>query len=148
MPLKDTIKSDMKNAMRSGEKERLSVIRMLLASVQKREIEERRDLTDAELLSVIEKQVKQHRDSATQFRDAGREDRAQTELSEADFLTVYLPEPLSDAELDALIESTIRETGASGMQDMGKVMGILKENAQGRADMGALSGKIKARLTS
>jgi len=147
MPLKDTITSDMKNAMRSGEKERLSVIRMLLASVQKREIEERRDLDDAEVLAVIEKQVKQHRDSANQYSEAGRDDRAEAELAEADFLKVYLPEPLSDVELDTLIESAISETQASGMQDMGKVMGILKAKAQGRADMGALSGKIKARLT-
>jgi uncharacterized protein len=147
MPLKDTIKTDMKNAMRSGEKERLSVIRMLLASVQKREIEERRELDDAELLAVIEKQVKQHRDSANQYREAGRDDRAATELAEAEFLKVYLPEPLNDAELDALIETAISETQASGMQDMGKVMGVLKSKAQGRADMGALSSKIKARLT-
>jgi len=147
MPLKDTIKSDMKNAMRSGEKERLSVIRMLLASMQKREIEERRDLDDSEVLAVIEKQVKQHRDSATQYKEAGRDDRAQVELAEADFLKVYLPEPLSDSELDALIESAISQTEASSMQDMGKVMGILKAQAQGRADMGALSSRIKARLT-
>ncbi len=147
MSLKDTIKTDMKDAMRSGEKDRLSVIRMVLASIQKREIEEKRDLTDAELLAVIEKQVKQHRDSAKQFEDAGRADRAEAELTEAAVLTKYLPEPLSDADLDALIESVIKETGASGMQDMGKVMGIIKGKAQGRADMGQVSSKIKARLS-
>ncbi len=146
MSLKNQIKSDMKDAMRAAEKERLSVIRMLLASIQKREIDERRDLDDAELIAVIEKQIKQHRDSAKQYSDAGREDRAEAELSEASVLTIYLPEPLSAPELDALIERVISDTGASSMKDMGKVMAAIKSEAQGRADMGALSGKIKAKL--
>ena len=146
MSLKDQIKADMKDAMRAGEKERLSVIRMLLASIQRREIDDRKDLDDVEILSVIEKQVKQHRDSATQFKDAGRDERADTELAEAGMLLGYLPAPLSDDEINALIDQVIGETGASGMQDMGKVMGIIKTKAQGRADMGSLSGKIKARL--
>jgi uncharacterized protein YqeY len=146
MSLKDQIKADMKDAMRAGEKERLSVIRMLLASIQRREIDDRKDLDDVEILSVIEKQVKQHRDSATQFKDAGRDERADAELAEAGMLLGYLPAPLSDNEINALIDQVIGETGASGMQDMGKVMGIIKTKAQGRADMGSLSGKIKARL--
>ena len=146
MSLKDQIKADMKDAMRAGEKERLSVIRMLLASIQRREIDDRKDLDDVEILSVIEKQVKQHRDSATQFKDAGRDERADAELAEAGMLLGYLPAPLSDNEINALIDQVISETGASGMQDMGKVMGIIKTKAQGRADMGSLSGKIKARL--
>jgi uncharacterized protein YqeY len=146
MSLKDQIKADMKDAMRAGEKERLSVIRMLLASIQRREIDDRKDLDDVEILSVIEKQVKQHRDSATQFKDAGRDERADAELAEAGMLLGYLPAPLSDDEINALIDQVIGETGASGMQDMGKVMGIIKTKAQGRADMGSLSGKIKARL--
>lgn len=132
--------------MRAGEKERLSVIRMLLASIQRREIDDRKDLDDVEILSVIEKQVKQHRDSATQFKDAGRDERADAELAEAAMLLGYLPAPLSDNEINALIDQVIGETGASGMQDMGKVMGIIKTKAQGRADMGSLSGKIKTRL--
>ena len=146
MSLKDQIKADMKDAMRAGEKERLSVIRMLLASIQRREIDDRKDLDDVEILSVIEKQVKQHRDSATQFKDAGRDERADAELAEAAMLLGYLPAPLSDNEINALIDQVISETGASGMQDMGKVMGIIKTKAQGRADMGSLSGKIKTRL--
>ena len=146
MSLKDQIKADMKDAMRAGEKERLSVIRMLLASIQRREIDDRKDLDDVEILSVIEKQVKQHRDSATQFKDAGRDERANAELAEAAMLLGYLPAPLSDNEINALIDQVIGETGASGMQDMGKVMGIIKTKAQGRADMGSLSGKIKTRL--
>ncbi|MBT5892150.1 MAG: GatB/YqeY domain-containing protein [Chromatiales bacterium] len=146
MSLKDQIKADMKDAMRAGEKERLSVIRMLLASIQRREIDDRKDLDDVEILSVIEKQVKQHRDSATQFKDAGRDERADAELAEAAMLLGYLPAPLSDNEINALIDQVIGETGASGMQDMGKVMGIIKTKAQGRADMGSLSGKIKTRL--
>ena len=146
MSLKDQIKADMKDAMRAGEKERLSVIRMLLASIQRREIDDRKDLDDVEILSVIEKQVKQHRDSAKQFKDAGRDERADAELAEAAMLLGYLPAPLSDNEINALIDQVIGETGASGMQDMGKVMGIIKTKAQGRADMGSLSGKIKTRL--
>lgn len=146
MSLKDQIKADMKDAMRARDKERLSVIRMLLASIQRREIDDRKDLNDVEILSVIEKQVKQHRDSATQFKDAGRDERADAELAEAAMLLGYLPAPLSDNEINALIDQVISETGASGMQDMGKVMGIIKTKAQGRADMGSLSGKIKSRL--
>ena len=146
MSLKDQIKADMKDAMRAGEKERLSVIRMLLASIQRREIDDRKDLNDAEILNVIEKQVKQHRDSAKQFKDAGRDERSDAELAEAAMLLGYLPTPLSDIEINALIDGVIGETGATGMQDMGKVMGIIKTKAQGRADMGLLSGKIKSRL--
>ena len=146
MSLKDQIKADMKDAMRARDKERLSVIRMLLASIQRREIDDRKDLNDVEILSVIEKQVKQHRDSATQFKDAGRDERADAELAEAAMLLGYLPAPLSDNEINALIDQVISETGASGMQDMGKVMGIIKTKAQGRADMGSLRGKIKSRL--
>lgn len=146
MSLKDQIKADMKDAMRAGEKERLSVIRMLLASIQRREIDDRKDLNDAEILNVIEKQVKQHRDSAKQFKDAGRDERADAELAEAAMLLGYLPTPLSDIEINTLIDGVIGETGATGMQDMGKVMGIIKTKAQGRADMGLLSGKIKSRL--
>jgi len=147
MTLKQTIQSDMKDAMRASDKGRLSTLRMLLASIQRREIEDRvDDLDDGLVLGVIEKQVKQLKDSAKQYADNGREDRAAAELAEVDTLQVYLPEQLSDEELDAMLDEVIAATGASGMQDMGKVMGQLKTKAQGRADMGALSSKVKARL--
>jgi len=147
MSLKQTIQSDMKDAMRASDKGRVSTLRMLLASAQKREIDERvESLDDAAILAVIEKQVKQHKDSAKQYADNGRDDRAAGELAEAAILQVYLPEQLSDAELDALLDEVISATGAEGMKDMGKVMAAIKDKAQGRADMGALSGKVKARL--
>jgi len=147
MSLKQTIQSDMKDAMRAKNKERVSTLRMLIASIQKREIDERvESLDDAAVLAAIEKQVKQHKDSAKQYADNGRDDRAAAELSEASILQTYLPEPLSDEELDALLEEVVSATGAEGMKDMGKVMAAMKEKAQGRADMGALSGKVKARL--
>jgi len=147
MSLKETIQSDIKDAMRAGEKERVSTLRMLVAAVQKREIEERNDaLDDAVVLSVIEKSVKQLKDSAKQYADAGRQDRADAELAEAELLQAYLPEQLSDAELDTLLDEVMAATGADSMKDMGKVMAAMKDKAQGRADMGALSGKVKARL--
>jgi uncharacterized protein YqeY len=134
MSLKEQIQSDMKNALRAGEKQRLSVIRMLLAAIQTREIEARSDLPDQEILAVVEKLVKQGKDSAKQFADAGRPDREAAELSEA--------------EIAALLDDVMAATGASSMQDMGKVMGQLKAKAQGRADMGTLSSLVKARLSA
>jgi len=146
MSLKDQLKSDMKAAMKSGEKERLSVIRMLLAAIQTKEIENRSELDDPAVLAVIEKLVKQRKDSAKQFADAGRPEREAAELSEAETLQAYLPAQLSTAELEALVAEVVEATGAAGMQDMGKVMGQLKARAQGRADMGAMSALVKARL--
>jgi len=138
----------MKTAMKAGEKQQLSVIRMLLAAIQTREIEERAELSDQDVLAVIEKLVKQRNDSAKQFTDAGRQDRAAAELEEAEILKAYLPEQLSAEEIAALVDQVVTATGASGMQDMGKVMGAIKSQAQGRADMGTLSALVKARLSA
>ena len=138
----------MKTAMKAGEKQQLSVIRMLLAAIQTREIEERAELSDQDVLAVIEKLVKQRNDSAKQFTDAGRQERAAAELEEAEILKAYLPEQLSAEEIAALVDQVVTATGASGMQDMGKVMGAIKSQAQGRADMGTLSALVKARLSA
>ena len=146
MSLKEQIKSDMKAAMRAGEKQRLSVIRMLLAAIQSREIDARTELADNEVLQVVEKLIKQRKDSAKQYADAGREDREQQELGEAEQLQDYLPEQLSEAELTALLDEVIAATGASSMKDMGQVMAALRDKAQGRADMGSLSALVKSRL--
>jgi uncharacterized protein YqeY len=137
----------MKTAMKAGEKERLSVIRMLLAAIQTREIEAREELADNDVLQVVEKLIKQRKDSARQFADAGRPEREAQELSEAEMLQAYLPEQLSAAELAVMVDEIMMSTGASSMQDMGKVMGQLKAKAQGRADMGTLSALVKSRLS-
>jgi uncharacterized protein YqeY len=146
MGLKAQIQQDMKAAMKAGEKDRLSVIRMLLAAMQSMEIDTRGELSEGDILQVVEKLIKQRKDAASQFADAGREDRAAQELAEADILQAYLPEQLSEAEVAELLDGVIDETGASSMKDMGKVMGLLKQRAQGKADMGALSAAVKARL--
>jgi uncharacterized protein YqeY len=146
MSLKARITEDMKNAMRSGEKDRLGLIRMLLAAIKQREVDERIELDDTQVLSVIDKMIKQRRDSITQFEAGGRADLVAKESAEIDWLSDYLPAQLSDAELDALVQEAIATTGASSMKDMGKVMGYVKPKAQGRADMGALSARIKAAL--
>jgi uncharacterized protein YqeY len=146
MGLKAQIQQDMKTAMKAGEKDRLSVIRMLLAAMQSMEIDTRGELSEADILQVVEKLIKQRKDAASQFADAGREDRAAQELAEADILQAYLPEQLSEAEVAELLDGVITETGATSMKDMGKVMGLLKQRAQGKADMGALSAAVKARL--
>lgn len=147
MTLKATIQSDMKTALRAGEKSRLGVIRMLLAAIQSREIESRSELSDTETLQVIEKLIKQRKDAAAQYADAGRPEREAAELAEAEQLQGYLPAQLSDAEIDEILEQTINATGATGMQDMGKVMAQLREKVQGRADMGSLSARVRQRLT-
>ncbi|MDP7041223.1 MAG: GatB/YqeY domain-containing protein, partial [Gammaproteobacteria bacterium] len=130
--LKAQIQSDMKQALKAGEKERLSVIRMLLAAIQSREIEDRQDLDDNTILQVTEKLIKQRKDSAQQYADAGRADREAQELAEAEILKAYMPEQLGEAELAALVSEVIEATNAASMQDMGKVMGMIKEKAQGR----------------
>ena len=137
----------MKDAMRGGDKPRLGVIRLILAAVKQREVDERIELDDAQVNAVLDKMSKQRRDSLEQFEKAGRDDLAEQEKFELGILKAYLPEPLSDAEIGALIEEAVQATGASSIKDMGKVMGQLKSKLQGRADMGAVSGKIKARLT-
>ncbi len=146
MSLKEQIRSDMKDAMRAGEKARLSVIRMLLAAIQTREIETREELSDNDVMQIVEKLIKQRKDSAKQFADAGREDRAALELSEGEQLQTYLPEQLSEAELVSMLDEVLVATKAVSMKDMGKVMAALREQAQGRADMGALSALVKSKL--
>jgi uncharacterized protein len=144
---KSRLKYDMKEAMRSGDKARLGVIRMALAAIQQREVDERTELDDAAVLGVIEKMIKQRRESVEQFRAGAREDLAAKEAAEIELLATYLPEPLSEAELAALIDAAIAATGAASMKDMGRVMAQLRAAAQGRADMAALSSQVKARLS-
>ena len=144
--LKERITDDMKAAMRSGEKERLGVIRMLTAAIKQREVDERITLDDAQVLSVLEKMIKQRKESVEQFKAGNRQDLADKEAAEITLLQGYMPSQLSSAELDALINEAVAATGAASIKDMGKVMGLIKSKAQGRADMGAVGAKIKAKL--
>jgi uncharacterized protein YqeY len=146
MSLKSRITEDMKDAMRAKDSARLSTIRLLLAAVKQREVDERTELTDADVLSVIDKMIKQRRDSITQFEAGRREDLAAIERAEVAVLTAYMPASLAEAEIDALIAEAIASTGAAGIAGMGKVMAWLKPRLAGRADMGAVSARIKARL--
>ncbi len=146
MTLKARITEEMKTAMRSGEKDRLSCIRMLQAGIQQREVDERIMLDDAQVVSVIDKMIKQRRESVIQFEAGKRADLVAKESAEIAWLTAYLPAQLGDTELEALIHDAIAATGAASMKDMGKVMGWLKPKAQGRTDIGALSARIKAAL--
>ncbi|MGB8715876.1 MAG: GatB/YqeY domain-containing protein [Rhodanobacteraceae bacterium] len=148
MSLKQQLSEDMKAAMRSGDKPRLGVIRLALAAIKQREVDERIELDDAQVLAVLEKMLKQRRDSVAQYEAASREDLAEQERFEIGIIDTYLPEPLAQDELDAMIEAAISETGAESMRDMGKVMALLKERTAGRADMAAVSAQIKARLGS
>lgn len=148
MALIDDLKSAQKDAMRAKEKLRLGTIRMALAAIKQKEIDEQITLDDATILAVLTKMVKQRQDAAAQFDAADRKELADKEREEITFIEDFLPQPLTDDELNALIDDAMASTGASGMQDMGKVMGVLKPKVQGRADMGALSGKIKARLNA
>ena len=145
--LKSQLTSAMKDAMRAKDKLRLGTIRMAQAAVKQKEIDERVELTDADVLSILTKLVKQRDDAAAQYRDADRLDLAETEEAEAEILKTFLPSPLTDDELAALIDQAVTETGASSMAQMGAVMGWLKPKVTGRADMGRLSGQIKARLS-
>ena len=146
MSLKARITEDMKAAMRAGEKDRLSCIRMLQAGIKQREVDERIELDDAQVLAVIDKMIKQRRDSVTQFEAGKRDDLAAAERAEIAVLEGYLPERLSDAEVDAMIAEAIAATGASGLSAMGKVMAAIKPKVAGRADMGTVSARIKAKL--
>ncbi|WP_338367117.1 GatB/YqeY domain-containing protein [uncultured Pseudoalteromonas sp.] len=148
MSLLITLKDAQKDAMKAKDKQRLNPIRMVLAAIKQREIDEQITLDDAGITSVIVKLVKQRRDSYTQYKDAGRDDLAEVEASEIAALETFLPQQLSEEEIVALIDAAIADTNAAGMQDMGKVMGIIKSKAEGRADMGKLSGLIKQRLTA
>lgn len=144
--LKTRIAEDVKTAMRGGDKERLSVLRMLQAELKQREVVDSIELTDTVVGAAIEKMVKQRRDSESQFRAGNRPDLADKEAAEIQMLIGYLPQQFTDAEVSALIDQAIAETGAAGGKDMGKVMGWIKPKAQGRTDMGKLSGLIKAKL--
>ncbi len=146
--LRDQLTADMKDAMRAKDKERLGTVRLILAAIKQREVDERIELDDTQVLAVLDKMVKQRRDSIKQYRDAGREELAAVEESEIAVIQAYLPAALSDEEIDTLIDEAVAASGAEGMQDMGKVMGQLKPKLQGRADMGQVSGKIKARLSA
>ena len=146
MSLKQRISDDMKAAMRGGEKERLAVIRLMLAAIKQREVDERIELDDVQVLAVLERMLKQRRDSITQYDAAGRDDLASIERAEMAVIETYLPAKLTEAELDAVIDAAITATGASSARDMGKVMAAVKEQAAGRADMAQVSTRIKARL--
>jgi len=146
MSLKDRIKDDIKQAMRDKNEARLGALRMLAAAIQRKEVDERVTLDDAQVIAVIEKQFKQARESIEQFEKAGRTELAEKEKREIVVWQVYMPAALSDAEVDALINDAVSSTGAASIKDMGKVMGVLKPKVAGRADMGALGAKIKARL--
>ena len=146
MTLKERISEDMKTAMRSGEKDRLAVIRLLQAAIKQREVDERITLDDAQITSVLEKMIKQRKESIAAFEKGGRSDLVAKENSEIVVLQPYLPAQLSDAELDALIAEAIASTGAASIKDMGKVMGVVKGKAAGKADMGAVGARIKAKL--
>jgi len=148
MALKERITEDMKTAMRAGEKERLATIRMALAAIKQREVDERISLDDTQVLAVLEKMIKQRREAIAQFASGGRADLVAKESAEIRVLQGYLPAQLSDAELDALIAEAIAASGAASMKDMGKVMGLVKPKAQGRADMGAVSARIRQKLSS
>lgn len=146
MSLKLRLTDDMKAAMKSGEKDRLGVIRLVNAAIKQREVDERIQLDDTQVLSVLEKMIKQRRDSVSQYEAAGREDLATVERYEISVIQDYMPQALTDAEIDALIGEAIAETGATTGRDMGKVVGVLKPKLAGRADMGAVSARIKTRL--
>ena len=146
MTLKQQLTEDMKTAMRGGDKHRLGVIRLMLAAIKQHEVDERVEQTDAMVLATLEKMLKQRRDSINQFEAAQREDLAAIERAEVSVIETYLPAKLDEAELDALVDAAISDTGASSPRDMGKVVAAVKAKAAGRADMAVVSGKIKARL--
>jgi uncharacterized protein YqeY len=146
MPLKDRIQQDMKDSLRGGNKSRLAVIRLILAAIKQREVDERIELDDAQVTAVLDKMTKQRRESISQFEKANRTDLVDQEAAELQIIQEFLPEPLGEAEINALIEAAMAQTGATSIKDMGKVMGQLKPRLQGRADMAAVSALIKARL--
>jgi uncharacterized protein YqeY len=146
MSLKDQITDDMKTAMRARETERLGTIRLLLAAIKQREVDERVTLDDAAITAVIDKMIKQRKDSISQFQTAGRDDLVAKEQAELVVLAAYMPEQMSDEAINAEIQAAVAATGAAGPQDMGKVMGVLKPKLAGRADMTAVSGLVKAAL--
>ncbi|WP_144373732.1 GatB/YqeY domain-containing protein [Vogesella urethralis] len=146
MSLKARISEDMKSAMKARETERLAAIRLLMAAIKQKEVDERVELDDAGITAVVDKMLKQRRDSITQYEAANRQDLADKEKAEMAVLTAYLPQQLTAEEIDVMIDGAIAASGAAGMQDMGKVMALLKPHMAGRADMGAVSARIKAKL--
>jgi len=146
MSLKDKITQDMKDTMKSGDKERLGVIRLILSALKQREVDERIVLDDSQILSVLDKMLKQRRESVTQFTQGNRKDLADKEEAEIKVIQGYMPAQLSEAELDKMVADAVAESGAASVKDMGKVMGILKPKVAGKADMSAVSAKIKAKL--
>ena len=144
--LKSRLQDDMKTAMKAGDKPRLGVIRLMLAAIKQREVDERIELDDAQTLAVLDKMVKQRRDSISQYEGAGREDLAEVERFEVGIIQHYLPAALSETEIAALVEEAVAASGAAAMSDMGKVMNVLRPQIQGRADMGAVSALVKQRL--
>jgi uncharacterized protein YqeY len=147
MSLKGEILDDVKTAMKAGEKDRLKALRLITAAIKQIEVDERIELDDATILGILNKMVKQRRDSITQFEQGQRKDLADIERAEIEILADYLPEQLSDDALDAIVDDAIANSGAKTIRDMGKVMGIVKAKAAGRADMGAVGAKVKARLS-
>ncbi|MCZ6575184.1 MAG: GatB/YqeY domain-containing protein [Acidiferrobacterales bacterium] len=148
MSLKERISQDMKDALRARDQQRLNAIRFLLAAIQRREVDTRTTLDDPDIISVVEKLIKQSRDAAQQFIDGARQDLADKENREIAVWEAYMPIPLTDDELDALIADALAQTGVASMKGMGKVMGVLKPQLQGRADMGQVSAKVKAKLSN
>ncbi len=148
MSLKTQLNDDVKTALRAGDKPRVGVLRMALAAIKQREVDERIELDEAQVLATLEKMIKQRRESAAQYERGNREDLAARELAEIELLAAYLPAPLSETELEALIEAAVSESGATSVRDMGKVMGLVKQRAAGRADMGQVSQRVKARLSA
>lgn len=146
--LRQRLEEDMKSAMRAKDKERLGTVRLMLAAIKQREIDERITLDDAQIIAVLDKMTKQRRDSITQYEAAGRQELADIEAAEIRVIQAYLPAALGEAELDALIRAAIAASGAAGPQDVGKVMAVLKPQLQGRADMGLASRKVKDALAS
>ena len=145
--LKNTINDDVKNAMRAKDKERLKTLRLITSAIKQIEVDSRTELDNDAVIAVLEKMLKQRKDSIEQFEKAGRDELAAIEKAEVLVIKEYMPEPLSDAEVNALIDEAISSTGAASMKDMGKVMGMLKAKLAGKADMGVVSGKIKAKLS-
>lgn len=146
MNLKERISEDMKTAMKSRETDRLAAIRLILAALKQKEVDERIELSDTDVVTIIEKMLKQRRDSISQFESAGRNDLADKEKFEVSILQAYMPQPLTDEEVATIVASAVTESGASSVKDMGKVMGLVKSKVAGRADMGKVSALIKTKL--
>ncbi|ODQ00380.1 MULTISPECIES: GatB/YqeY domain-containing protein [Salinivibrio] len=147
MELLERLKDAQKAAMKAKDKTRLGTIRLLMSAIKQQEVDTRQSLSDEDILAVLTKSVKQRRDSVAQYQSAGRDDLADAELAEIAVIEEFLPQPLSEAEVDALVKAAVEKTGAASMQDMGKVMGVLKPQIQGRADMGKVSQLVKANLS-